>query len=470
MPNPASGLSALRGHTVLIVGVGREGVALARALRGLDQPPTLVALDGVDGEAAAAFRAEWGVTIPLLVATDEHFSVPPLIAQASVAVVSPGVPLTSWLHRWVRNLGITVTSGSALFVADHHGRMVGITGSKGKSTTATLIHLLLEASGEQVSLGGNMGIPLQSLDPADRIVVELSSYQCHYMEASPDVVVLSALFPEHLDWHGSSEQYFDDKLSLVAAGPRVVIANGDDDMLRTELTKRYPALTVEWVGVGHSWHLEPEGQHSWLCHGSQRLFYTEDSPLLGVHNHRNMLLALAGAHATGALNADVIGSVLSAFSGLGSRLEKIPDSSGLVFVNDSLATNPHAAVAGLQACSSPGMVWLVGGYDRGVDYQPLVDQVLRSRPRHILGLPGSGEKLVGMFRAGLKAQGTLEGVHLEVVAGMTDAVEKARGLAGSGDYVLLSPGAPSFGHYRDYQHRADEFIAAISATKPKDTL
>jgi len=172
-------------------------------------------------------------------------------------------------------------------------------------------------------------------------------------------------FPEHLDWHGSSDQYFDDKLSLVAAGPRVVIANGDDDMLRTELTKRYPALTVEWVGVGHSWHLEPEGKHSWLCHGSQRSFYTEDSPSLGVHNHRNMLLALAGAHATGALNADVIGSVLSAFSGLGSRLEKIPDSSGLVFVNDSLATNPHAAVAGLQACSSPGMVWLVGGYDRG---------------------------------------------------------------------------------------------------------
>jgi UDP-N-acetylmuramoylalanine--D-glutamate ligase len=468
--NPASGLATLSGHTVLIVGVGREGVALARALRGLDQPPTLVALDGVDGESAAAFRAEWGSTIPLLVATGEHFSVPPLIAQASIAVVSPGVPLTSWLHRWVRNLGIMMTSGSALFVADHQETMVGVTGSKGKSTTATLIHQLLEASGEQVNLGGNMGIPLQSLGPAVRTVAELSSYQCHYMEASPDVVVLSALFPEHLDWHGSTEQYFDDKLSLVAGDPRVVIANGDDDILRTELTRRYPALPVEWVGLGQPWHLEPEGQHSWLCHGAQRLFNTRNSPLLGVHNHRNMLLALAGAHATGVLDVDVIESVLSTFFGLASRLEGIDDPSGLLFVNDSLATNPQAAVAGLQACSSPRMVWIVGGDDRGVDYQPLVDQVLLSRPRHILGLPGSGEKLVGLFRAGLETQGTLESVHLEVVAGMVEAVEKARGLAERGDYVLLSPGAPSFGHYRDYQHRADDFIAAIHATKPEDTL
>ncbi len=469
MPKAVTGLADLARHTVLIVGVGREGSALATALQRFTPPPVMMALEGVEGDHAARFRTTWGDAIPLFVIGGEETPVPEAVATATLAVMSPGIAKTSGLYRFIQQLGIPMTSGSALFVADHSATLVGVTGSKGKSTTTTLIHRLLELSGESVSLGGNMGIPLQGIDPLERQVAELSSYQCHYLEVSPDVVVLTALFPEHLDWHGSSDQYFADKLSIAAHGPRKVVANGDDEVLRDELTSRFPELEVEWVGTGHPWHLEAEGDNSWLCHGDKRLYSTADSRLLGVHNHRNMLLALAGAQATGALDHNAIGPAFSEFDGLAHRLERIEDPSGLLFINDSLATNPQAAIAALQACSSPGMVWLVGGFDRGVDYQPLVDQVVASRPRHIIGLPGSGASLVELFRTALAEVGHREEVTLTTVESMQEALVWARMLAQPGDYVLLSPGAPSFGYYRDYQHRAEDFRSAIDNTQPKDT-
>jgi UDP-N-acetylmuramoylalanine--D-glutamate ligase len=115
------------------------------------------------------------------------------------------------------------------------------------------------------------------------------------------------------------------------------------------------------------------------------------------------------------------------------------------------------------------MVWIVGGHDRGVDYQPLVDQVVLSRPRHILGLPASGGKLLGLFRAALQEAGASDEVLLEEVLDMAAAVTRARELAGPGDYVLMSPAAPSFGQYRDYRHRAEEFRSWIEKTLPKET-
>mgnify|MGYP001031196034 CR=1 FL=1 len=467
MANTGLTLGDLAHHTVLIVGVGREGTALAHALHALDTPPVAFALEGSEGEATARFRGEFGGSVPvhLFEDTDER---PPVLNEVTMAVMSPGIARTSALYRAIRRWGIAMTSSSALFVAEHASTLVGVTGSKGKSTTSTLIHALLTHSGHDTALGGNMGIPLVGSTPGQRQVAELSSYQCHYLEASPDVVVLTALFPEHLDWHGSVDLYFADKLGIVAHAPRVVVANADDLILREELTRRYPDLNVVWVGDGHDWHLEPEGDHAWLCHGDRRLFSTENSALLGEHNHRNMLLALAGASATGALDESAIAEALGSFEGLANRLERIEDQSGLVFVNDSLATNPHAASVALASCSSPGMVWLVGGFDRGVDYTVLVEQVVASTPRHILGLPGSGPALVELFRAALEKAGLLDRVSLGTVTSMTEAIERARQLAGPGDYVLLSPGAPSFGYYRDYQHRADDFRAAIETTQPKD--
>jgi len=466
LPEAPTTLSDLAGKTALIVGVGREGTALVTRLQSLEPAPRLIAVDGREGPSTEAFRAAFP-SIPLHLIAPEG-SLPDQCREASVAVMSPGIAMTSSLHRAVSALSIPLTSGSALFVADHGEQMVGITGSKGKSTTTTLVHALLQGSGVDVALGGNMGIPLQGLPPAQYYAVELSSFQCHYLEASPAVVGLTALFPEHLDWHGDLDTYYRDKLGIVAHGPEQVVANADDPILRQELETRHPGLPITWVGQGHEWHLEPDGDESWLCRGEEKLFHTGNSRMLGRHNHQNMLMALALADATGRLEVSQIEAVFSQFEGLSHRLERIPDPSGVVFVNDSLATNPQAGAAALRSLSSPGMVWIVGGQDRGVDYQPLVDQVLVSKPRHILGLPASGGKLLGLFREALETIGEAGDSVLEEVPDMASAVSRARELAGPGDYVLLSPSAPSFGQYRDYQHRAEDFRSCIESTRPKE--
>ena len=466
MPKPSRGFARLRGERVLLVGCGRESTALARKLLA-DNPNQVVhALDGRPGDAVEAWREEFGPRVPVFVRGDASDQVPDEVASSTIAVVSPGVPRTGELYQWVVALGIPYTSGNALFVDDHRDTMVGVTGSKGKSTTSALTHHLLVHSGVQAALAGNMGIPVHGIDPADFYVVELSSYQCHYLEHSPGIVVLTALFPEHLDWHGSEQAYYDDKLSIAQDDSAVVIANADNEVLVTQFRARYPDRDVIWVGAGHPWHLEPDDEGgSWLVHGSKRLAHTRSLNLVGKHNHQNALLAVVAASTTGLLSDDMIESAFSSFSPLPHRLQVIEDSSGVKFVNDSLATNPHATVSALQALTDGRVILLVGGADRGVDYQVLVDQVVATPPMAILGLPDSGQRLIDQCGHALAKAGLADVVVLEAVPGMIQAVARSRELARAGDYVVLSPAAPSFGHYRDYAHRAEDFLNSIEQTK-----
>lgn len=451
---------------MLLVGAGRESVALARKLLRDNPHHPLTVIDGNDGESVEAWRKEFGATAPVTVLSGEHDSVPEAVRFCTIAVVSPGVPRSGWLYRFVARLGIPLTSASALFVADNAHAMVGVTGSKGKSTTSALTHQLLTHSGVEVTIAGNMGIPVSGVEPADFYVVELSSYQCHYLQTSPGIVVLTALFPEHLDWHGSEQIYYDDKLSIAMSESAVVIVNAKDPVLSAEVQARYPDRDIIWVGPGHSWHLEPDSEGgSWFVHGNERLGHTRDLALVGEHNHHNALLALVAASTTGLLDNDVIGSALAAFTPLPHRLQRLEDPSGVVFVNDSLATNPQATVAALRALTDAPVVVLVGGADRGVDYRVLVDQVVATPPTAILGLPDNGQHLLDLCERALADAGKTGTVVLKSVSGMPEAVALARGLAKPGDYVVLSPGAPSFGHYRDFAHRAQDFMDAISATK-----
>lgn len=452
---------------MLIVGIGREGVAIADRLLAERGAASIVALDGVDGELASSWRERYGDSIALCIWQPGDESVPQEVSRATVAVMSPGIAKTGELFSWVSRLEIPVTSGTALFVADHAATMVGVTGSKGKSTTSTLIHHLLRGSGVEATLAGNMGIPVQGIEPGALQVVELSSYQCSYLRVSPRVVVLTALFPEHLDWHGSEDAYYGDKLSIVAGGPQHVIVNAHDAILMAELERRYPDLALTRVGDGHPWHTEADGEGGWwLMKDEMRVCHSTDVPLVGAHNLHNALVALAGAEATGLLELHRAPELLRTFSPLPNRLEALSDPSGVVFVNDSLATNPQAAVAALKAFDPEKTIILLGGHDRGVDYAPLVDHITAQPPKAVIGLPGSGVRLVELCREALSHESTSL-CHLEAVSSMKDAVVLARSIAQPGDYVVLSPGAPSFGQYRDFQHRADDFIACITTTQEK---
>lgn len=451
-PNPMNGLavhlSELDGSRVLILGTGREGTAVAEVLsaRGV----AVTAMDDRESEGSAAFAQRWG---PVLIAPDFGS----VGDRFDVLVKSPGFSPRHPFVLAAAAAGLAITSGTDLWMSDNATTATGVTGSKGKSTTSALTHHLTVAHGVDAALAGNIGVPLLGLPRADRTIVELSSYQAQSLTASPDVVVLTSLFPEHLDWHGSEQQYYDEKLNIVAHGPRRVIVNAEDQRLVAEVERG--GVAWEPVGAGAPWGLAHVDGSEWIVHHGEALVPVSVLPLRGRHNALNACLALAAVEASGVtVDPELALAALQSFAPLEHRLEPIADSSGLSFVDDSLSTSPFATIEALKAFGSADLVLLVGGHDRGVDYAPLAEHLAGHPVDAVIGLPPSGARILEAIA------GT--GVPTELADDMADAVTRARKFAAPGGTVLLSPGAPSYGIYRDFAHRAEVFRTAIAATRP----
>ncbi len=434
-------LADLRGRSVVVWGTGREGQAAVTAIRAVG-PAALVAV--ADTADAGSFA---GVDLFGGEAAHER------LRAADVVVRSPGVPNT---HPWVRELraaGVPVTGGTALWMADHAPRTVGVTGSKGKSTTSSLISHLLTAAGRPNVFGGNIGVPLLDLPDAERYVLELSSYQCADLTESPDVAVVTSLFPEHLDAHGGEREYYRDKLNLLAHGPRLIVVNGSDERLAAEVagvrdgSGRPPVDATARFSV-------VDGQ---VRAGDRVLFPRAALPLVGRHNERNLAVALAVLDGLGVDVADpAVAAAVASYEVLPHRLTEIADPSGLTFVDDTLSTSPYSAVHAVDAYDGRPLTLIVGGTDRGLDYAPL-RAGLAGRELTVLGIPDSGPRI-------LAALAGLPGVRTEMAADLVAAVSRARAVTPAGGVVLLSPAAPSYGRFRNFEHRSEVFAQAVRDT------
>jgi UDP-N-acetylmuramoylalanine--D-glutamate ligase len=449
-------LSDLRGRSVAVWGTGREGRAAVTAVAA-HGPARLVAVDDSANFLALPWEGQLAATAPL-VGGDDGFAA---LAAADVVVRSPGVPQT---HPWLvelRRRGVSVTGGSALWMADHADRTVAVTGSKGKSTTSSLISHLLTAVDRPNVFGGNIGVPLLDLPDAELYVLELSSYQCADLTDSPRVAVVTALFPEHLDAHGGEEAYYRDKLNLIAHHPGTVVVNGDDARLAARLGDR-PAVRA---GRPDGFHVAagPDGTEQ-VYAADVPLFPRAALPLVGRHNAGNLCVALAVLDALGVdcvAGRDRLAAAVATFAGLPHRLSEIVDGSGLTFVDDTLATSPYATMHAIDAYDGRPLTVIVGGTDRGLDYTPLRDH-LADREVTVLGIPDSGERIVDRLR-------DLPRVRAEVAEDLPAAVRRARELTPAGGVVLLSPAAPSYGRYRNFEHRSEAFAQAVRDTAPART-
>lgn len=444
-------LSDLRGRTVAVWGAGREGRAAVTAIAA-HGPADLVVVDDSANFLTLPWEGPLAEAAPL-VTGEEGFD---RLAAADVVVRSPGVPST---HPWMvelRRRAVTVTQGSALWMADHADRTVGVTGSKGKSTTSSLISHLLTAMGRPNVFGGNIGVPLLDLPEAELYVLELSSYQCADLTDSPRVAVVTALFPEHLDAHGGEREYYRDKLNLLAHGPHTVVVNGADPRLAVELGDR-AAVRAGSPGTTHV-ASGPDGT-PWFHLRDQPLFPRAVLPLVGRHNEGNLCVALAVLDALGVDvvdRKDTLALAVAEFQGLAHRLTEIPDPSGLTFVDDTLATSPYAAMHAIDAYEGRPLTVIVGGTDRGLDYTPLRDH-LAEREITVIGIPDSGSRIVEAL-AGLPA------VRTEIADDLVAAVGLSRKLTPAGGVVLLSPAAPSYGRFRNFEHRSEVFAQAVADT------
>jgi UDP-N-acetylmuramoylalanine--D-glutamate ligase len=458
-------LHDLRDRSVVVWGAGKEGLAAADAIAAIGPAELVVVVDDEPDPAGAASHPD--LTRPAGLGDHVGFRAGPAaraaLRAADVVVRSPGVAQT---HPWLvelRAAGVTVTGGTALWLAEHAPRTLAVTGSKGKSTTSSLVSHLLTAAGRPNVLGGNIGVPLLSLPAAAQYVVELSSFQCADLADSPRVVGLTSLFPDHVDWHGGERAYYRDKLNVVRHGPDRVVVHRDETFLRATLRELGVDREVLDVGGPDSFHVAPGPDGAaWFHAGAAPLFGRAALPVVGRHNERNLCVALGVLAASGvdcvAARA-ALGEALPRFRPLPHRLTEIADPSGITFVDDSLATNPQAAIQAIDAYDDRVLTVILGGHDRGVDYAPLRDRLAARRtPATVIAIPECGPRIV----AGLD---TVPALAVLTADDLPEAVRLARRHTPAGGVVLLSPGAPSFGQFENYRHRAEVFTAAVAATR-----
>ncbi len=390
------------------------------------------------------------------------------LAGCDVVVRSPGVSVYRPELRALRKAGIPVTTATALWLAERGGRaVIGVTGTKGKSTTAALAFHLARAAGRTAQLVGNIGVPaLDLLDeqPADVTVVELSSYQTADLQIGPEVALVTSLFREHTDWHGSEEAYRADKLRLLdLPGVRVAVVNWRDERLREELagaahTSLDPAADVAQAapamtryGVPDGWDAVSQG----IALNGELRMSTVELLLRGEHNALNLCGALAALEALG-VSPPLPGS-LGGFQPLAHRLETVAERDGVLWIDDSISTTPESTLVALESFPGRELILIGGGHDRGQDYAQL-GSVLAERGVSVIGVPSTGPRLLAAASdAGAPASRTIEAADLQ------DAVALARAIARPGAVVLLSPAAPSYDHYRDFEQRGERFRALATS-------
>ena len=369
------------------------------------------------------------------------------LVSCDVVVRSPGVSIHRPELRALRERGVPVTTATSLWLAERGGRdVIGVTGTKGKSTTAALAAHLARGAGRDVELAGNIGRPaLDLLDapPGQLAVVELSSYQIADLAAGPQVAVVTNLYREHVDWHGSEEVYRAEKLRLLDL-PEVRVAVLP--ARQPELAQASSVAERVTFGAPPGWDTGPAGLEK---QGRLRI-PARDLPLPGEHNALNVCAALSALAAAG-VPEPPLPQALAGFAPLEHRLQTIATDDGLTWVNDSISTTPESTLAALASFPGRELVLLAGGQDRGQDYDALGAELARLGAT-VIGLPSTGPRLLSAARAA----GLSDSLAL-AAEDLAGAVALARSRAGRGAVILLSPAAPSYDHYRDFEERGEMF-------------
>ena len=438
---------------VVVIGAGRSGLACAATLSREGNHVILV-----DRSDSPEIR-ERVATLPSSV--EVHLGgYPDDVAKDALMVCpSPGVPWNAPELEVARAHGVPVRSEMDLVFERCRARICGITGTNGKTTTTALVAAIFERAGERVHLGGNIGMTmldrLDSVVDTDWVVLELSSFQIESVrEPRCAIACVLNVTPDHLDRHGDFEAYAETKRRLV----RFALADavlGFDDPITREMA------TVTDCRV-HEFGLEPG-----ITDGATRVgddvvsveggvitavVPVSEIPLYGEHNLQNVLAAVAVARAAGLEPSPIAGAV-RAFHAVAHRLQTIRDEDGVLWVNDSKATNVESAVAALRSFPGRTIVWIGGGKGAGTSVAGLATEVA-ARARHAI-LNGASAPEID---AALAERGFLQRT---VVATLDDAVLAAEAIARPGDVVLLAPGYKSFDQFRSFEHRGDAFAELV---------
>jgi UDP-N-acetylmuramoylalanine--D-glutamate ligase len=464
MTAPIANLEDLRGRHAVVLGLARSGTAVARLLA--DAGADVAAYDrrpAADLAEAVLALGGRSVRLALGVPAEEARA---LIGTADLLVTSPSISPTmpttdAWLRAAINEAtarGVELVSEVELFLRLTRARVLAVTGTKGKTTTTSLIGAIMDAAGMPHLLGGNIGRPLieevERLGAGDWAVLELSELQLPTISRGAEIAVYTNIGADHLDRHGTEEAYRAVKARLAELSVRHghVVLNADDPGCR-ELGARLPAASIAWYALAadDSW-MAARLIDGWLTIRGERVLAAAEVPVPGRHTLADALAAALAASLAGASN-EAIAAGIRDFGGVPHRLERVTTRNGVAWVNDSQATIPIAAIGALEAFAPAEVVLIAGGKDKGLDYGAFADAIARRcRAAVLIGeTAGRLEELIA---------GRVPVVRAEA---MRDAVAAAAAWAEAGDVVVLAPAAASFDMFDDYAARGDAFRAAVRA-------
>jgi UDP-N-acetylmuramoylalanine--D-glutamate ligase len=485
-------LQELSHQKILILGLAREGWSTYNFLRqhlpqkqlGLADKKNLLELKSKWKKVA---KSDKNLKLHL---GEEHLKALP---QYDLVIKTPGIPSTlAPINQAVKdgvqlssNLGLMLTiiqkwqqQNQQELKTKLEGKSdillepitIGVTGTKGKSTTASVIHHVLESAGLETILVGNIGTPalskINQITSKTKLVMEMSSHQLADLKSSPDVAVIQRITSEHLDYYADTQAYVNSKKSIT----------------RYQKENQYIIYNSHWpktqevaqLSPGHHLHFQTKPNSDGLVYiKSQKLTFRDNSaeqtiidtsavPLLGQHNLINIMPSIIVAKLFG-IKTDQIKQAISTFKSLPHRLELVAEKEGVKYYNDSLATMPEAAISALSVFADHPIILLAGGHERDQDFGPLAKKILEQKVKSLILFPPTGKRIWERVEEMSQKLDLSPPLYHHFVEEMPKAVQIANQEADSGDIVLLSPGAASFGCFESYKDRGQQFRQEVKS-------
>jgi UDP-N-acetylmuramoylalanine--D-glutamate ligase len=442
---------------VAILGFGEEGQSIARFLQKQNVDFKIIDIrreDQLNQEKVQEFKKK-GISF-------QFNSYPDNFGEFDLVIRSPGISMFSAVIEKIRKQNIEISSSTKVFFDMCPCPIIGVTGTKGKSTTSTLVFEMLKREGEDVYLGGNIGVPpldfLDALKPDSKVVLELSSFQLQDLDKSPQIAVVLMVTSEHLDYHRDLQNYIDAKRNILrfqSEGDYAILnrdypASNESD-IHTEakvynISRERKVDRGCYVQDGAVW-LKEDGKET-------KVIPIEEILLAGRHNLENVCAATMAAWLAGA-SLKNIGETLKAFRGLPYRLEFIGEHRGVRFYNDSLATVPEATIEAIETLGENVETLIAGGFDRGLDYSELGKYLSKSKVRNLILFPTTGEKIWDIICKEIPNE-ALRPKKYDAKS-MKEAVLLAYEQTNNGKICLLSPAASSFNMFKNYKDRGNQF-------------
>ncbi|OHA76518.1 MAG: UDP-N-acetylmuramoylalanine--D-glutamate ligase [Candidatus Wildermuthbacteria bacterium RIFCSPLOWO2_12_FULL_40_9] len=450
---------------ILILGLGKEGVDTLMFLRKLFPGKIL----GVgDKDKNSKFKIK---NLKLLRKVTWYLGRDYLkpLEQYDLIIKSPGIPVNNQALKQAFREG-KITSQTELFLRHCPGKIIGITGTKGKGTTSSLIYKILKQGGKKVYLVGNIGKPALSLlfkaKPKDIFVYEMSSHQLMNLRTSPNIAVFLNIYPAHLDYYRDFQEYFQAKknIFLHQKSNDVLIYNKDDQLLK-EAVKKAKSKKISFSLKSQSGDYRLR-QDLVVYHG-KKMFHTANYRLKGEFNLVNTMAAIIVGRILNVPLAKITNAVKN-FKGMPYRLEFVGKYSGVDFYNDSLATIPQATIAAIEALGDRIGAIILGGFESGLDYSKLARVIAQRKIKNLILFPTTGGKIAKAVKKYFRFNKSKKAINYFFVNDMKEAIKLSLENTEKGDICLLSPASPSFGVFKNYKERGDLFKKYIKVYGKKN--